>query len=52
MESVDRAGMRTVALTTTHPVGGLEADLVERDLLAVSVQVSEDGLVVSAECPS
>ncbi|MFJ3912310.1 HAD-IA family hydrolase [Streptomyces vinaceus] len=46
------AGMRTVALTTTHPAGGLEADLVVRDLSAVSVQVSEDGLVVSAECPS
>ncbi|MFK0220482.1 HAD-IA family hydrolase [Streptomyces vinaceus] len=46
------AGMRTVALTTTHTAAELDADLVVRDLSAVSVQVSEEGLVVSAECPS
>ncbi|MEV7729231.1 HAD family hydrolase [Streptomyces sp. NPDC087917] len=40
------AGMRTVALTTTHPAAELHADLVVRDLSAVSVQVTEAGLTI------
>lgn len=46
------AGMRTVALTTTHTAADLDADVVVRDLSAVSVQVSEGGLVVSTDGPS
>ncbi|MER7761043.1 HAD family hydrolase [Streptomyces sp. NPDC097619] len=40
------AGMRTVALTTTHPAAELSADRVVRDLSAVSVQVTAGGLEV------
>ncbi|MET3986228.1 HAD-IA family hydrolase [Streptomyces sp. PvR034] len=40
------AGMRTVALTTTHRADELVADVVVRDLSAVSVQVTADGLVI------
>ncbi|MFF3651171.1 HAD-IA family hydrolase [Streptomyces sp. NPDC002181] len=46
------AGMRTVALTTTHTAAELDADVVVRDLSAVSVQVSEGGLVVPTDGPS
>ncbi|MEU3062477.1 HAD-IA family hydrolase [Streptomyces subrutilus] len=43
------AGMRTVALTTTHPAGELRADLVVPDLSAVSVQVGADGLTIGTD---
>ncbi|MER5732535.1 HAD-IA family hydrolase [Streptomyces sp. NPDC002138] len=43
------AGMRTVALTTTHPVGELVADVVVGDLSAVSVQVTDEGMVIATE---
>lgn len=43
------AGMRTVALTTTHPAAELDADVVVRDLSAVSVQVSANGLVIGTD---
>ncbi|MEV7413616.1 HAD-IA family hydrolase [Streptomyces sp. NPDC089919] len=42
------AGMRTVALTTTHPAEELVADLVVPDLSAVSVQVKAGVLEVGA----
>ncbi|MFF7205187.1 HAD family hydrolase [Streptomyces sp. NPDC008141] len=42
------AGMRTVALTTTHAATELLADVVVRDLSAVSAQVSEAGLEITA----
>ncbi|MFE5535387.1 HAD-IA family hydrolase [Streptomyces sp. NPDC056492] len=45
------AGMRTVALTTTHTAAELDADVVVRDLSVVSVQVSGGGLVVSTDGP-
>ncbi|MER5476369.1 HAD family hydrolase [Streptomyces sp. NPDC002734] len=41
------AGMRTVALATTHPAHELEADLVVPDLSALSAQVTPDGIAVS-----
>ncbi|MGW6709425.1 HAD family hydrolase [Streptomyces sp. NPDC054956] len=43
------AGMTTVALTTTHPAAGLDADVVVRDLSAVSVLVGADGLTVETD---
>lgn len=43
------AGMRTVALTTTHAAAELEADVVARDLSAVSVQVSDEGLTIATD---
>ncbi|MEU9251577.1 HAD-IA family hydrolase [Streptomyces sp. NPDC048270] len=43
------AGMRTVALTTTHPAAELDADVVVRDLSAVSVQVSAEGLTIGTD---
>ncbi|MFI2371417.1 HAD family hydrolase [Streptomyces sp. NPDC018833] len=42
------AGMRTVALTTTHHPGELGADVVVSDLADVSVQVTAFGLTVTA----
>ncbi|MFE6130632.1 HAD family hydrolase [Streptomyces sp. NPDC056437] len=42
------AGMRTVALTTTHEAAELLADVVVRDLSAVSAQVSGAGLEITA----
>ncbi|MEJ8633852.1 HAD family hydrolase [Streptomyces sp. NPDC006475] len=42
------AGMRTVALTTTHEATELLADVVVRDLSAVSAQVSGAGLEITA----
>ncbi|MFC9298782.1 HAD-IA family hydrolase [Streptomyces sp. NPDC057011] len=43
------AGMRTVALTTTHSAAELDADVVVRDLSAVSVQVSPEGLTIGTD---
>ncbi|MFJ5549044.1 HAD-IA family hydrolase [Streptomyces sp. NPDC093225] len=43
------AGMRTVALTTTHPAAALFADAVVPDLSAVSVQVRNGVLEVGTE---
>ncbi|MFE2285834.1 HAD-IA family hydrolase [Streptomyces sp. NPDC059443] len=43
------AGMTTVALTTTHTAAELEADVVVRDLSAVSVLVGADGMTVETE---
>ncbi|GAB3644339.1 hypothetical protein GCM10028832_31960 [Streptomyces sparsus] len=40
------AGMRTVALTTTHRPEELTADLVVTDLSALSVQVTPVGIVI------
>ncbi|MFH8367043.1 HAD-IA family hydrolase [Streptomyces sp. NPDC018031] len=40
------AGMRTVALTTTHPREQLKADAVAADLSAVSVQATTGGLEI------
>ncbi|MFE2547869.1 hypothetical protein ACFXGI_04845 [Streptomyces sp. NPDC059355] len=37
-----------MALTTTHPAAELDADVVVRDLPAVSVQVGEGRMTVSA----
>ncbi|MGW7053706.1 HAD family hydrolase [Streptomyces sp. NPDC054887] len=38
------AGMRTVALATTHTAGELDADIVVRDLSAVSAQATDGGV--------
>ncbi|MGP3684876.1 HAD-IA family hydrolase [Streptomyces sp. IBSNAI002] len=43
------AGMRTVALTTTHAAADLDADVVVRDLSAVSVQVEDGGLTIGTD---
>lgn len=43
------AGMRTVALTTTHPAAELDADVLVRDLSAVSVQVSGASLTIGTD---
>ncbi|WP_405981540.1 HAD-IA family hydrolase [Streptomyces sp. NBC_00158] len=43
------AGMRTVALTTTHPAAELDAEVVVSDLSAVSALVGEGGITVEAE---
>ncbi|MCX4777235.1 HAD-IA family hydrolase [Streptomyces sp. NBC_01264] len=43
------AGMTTVALTTTHPAAELEADVVVRDLSAVSVLVGADGVTIETD---
>ncbi|MDA5286481.1 MULTISPECIES: HAD-IA family hydrolase [unclassified Streptomyces] len=40
------AGMRTVALTTTHPAAELDADVVVRDLSAVSALVTDTGVTL------
>ncbi|MFJ8077803.1 HAD-IA family hydrolase [Streptomyces sp. NPDC096176] len=42
------AGMRTVALTTTHGLDELAADVVVPDLSAVSVQVTAAGVEITA----
>ncbi len=42
------AGMRTVALATTHQRSELVADVVVRDLSAVSVQVTDAGVEINA----
>ncbi|MFF0064381.1 HAD family hydrolase [Streptomyces sp. NPDC005279] len=42
------AGMRTVALATTHPRSELVADVVVRDLSAVSVQAGGGGVEITA----
>ncbi|MFI7009641.1 HAD-IA family hydrolase [Streptomyces sp. NPDC050145] len=42
------AGMRTVALTTTHPAGDLSADLVVEDLSAVSALATAAGVEITA----
>ncbi|MEU1052910.1 HAD family hydrolase [Streptomyces sp. NPDC005876] len=41
------AGMRTVALATTHRAAGLDADLVVEDLSALSVQVTDEGVEIA-----
>lgn len=41
------AGMTTVALATTHQAADLEADLVVRDLSALSALVTDRGLEIS-----
>ncbi|MFF0201571.1 HAD family hydrolase [Streptomyces sp. NPDC005017] len=41
------AGMRTVALATTHRPGQLSADLVVRDLSALSVLVTDVGVEIA-----
>ncbi|MET9854375.1 HAD-IA family hydrolase [Streptomyces sp. NPDC006450] len=43
------AGMTTVALTTTHPAAELDADVVVRDLSAVSVLVGADGVAIETD---
>lgn len=43
------AGMTTVALTTTHAASELDADVVVRDLSAVSVLVGAGGMTVETE---
>lgn len=43
------AGMATVALTTTHTAAELAADVVVRDLSAVSAQVTQDGVRITVE---
>lgn len=42
-------GMKTVALTTTHEADELSADIVVKDLSAVSAQVTDAGVEISAE---
>jgi sugar-phosphatase len=41
------AGMRTVALATTHRAAELDADLVVEDLSALSVQVTDGGVEIT-----
>lgn len=43
------AGMRTVALTTTHTAAELVADVVVRDLSAVSAQVTDAGTTIRTD---
>lgn len=43
------AGMTTVALATTHTAGELFADVVVKDLSAVSAQATEGGVEITAE---
>ncbi|MFI5863163.1 HAD-IA family hydrolase [Streptomyces sp. NPDC051546] len=43
------AGMTTVALTTTHPAAELDADVIVRDLSAVSVLVGAEGLTIETD---
>ncbi|MEU6680492.1 HAD-IA family hydrolase [Streptomyces sp. NPDC046925] len=43
------AGMTTVALATTHTAGELSADVVVKDLSAVSAQATEGGVEITAE---
>ncbi|MWA09902.1 HAD-IA family hydrolase [Streptomyces sp. BA2] len=43
------AGMTTVALTTTHTAGELVADVVVKDLSAVSAQATEGGVEIVTE---
>ncbi|WP_405494827.1 HAD-IA family hydrolase [Streptomyces sp. NBC_00096] len=43
------AGMVTVALTTTHPAAELDADVVVRDLSAVSVLVGAGGITIETD---
>lgn len=43
------AGMRTVALTTTHSAAELDADVVVADLSAVSVQVGDGVLTIGTD---
>ncbi|MGP3949130.1 HAD family hydrolase [Streptomyces sp. 7N604] len=42
------AGMRTVALATTHELAELAADVVVADLSAVSAQATDDGVAITA----
>ncbi|MFF5567305.1 HAD family hydrolase [Streptomyces sp. NPDC012623] len=48
LASARAAGMRTVALATTHDRAELEADLVVPDLSALSVQVTAGGVEIRA----
>ncbi len=43
------AGMRTVALTTRHTAAELDADVVVRDLSAVSAQVTAAGVTIRTD---
>ncbi|WP_328297700.1 HAD-IA family hydrolase [Streptomyces sp. NBC_00435] len=43
------AGMTTVALTTTHPAAELDADVVVRDLSAVSVLAGAGGMTIETD---
>ncbi|MFI6090147.1 HAD family hydrolase [Streptomyces sp. NPDC051218] len=43
------AGMTTVALATTHTAGELSADVVVKDLSAVSAQAIEGGVEITTE---
>ncbi|EHN74036.1 phosphatase, partial [Streptomyces coelicoflavus ZG0656] len=47
LQSGRAAGMRTVALATTHPAGELGADLVVDDLSALSALVTDAGIEIS-----
>ncbi|MFE2331853.1 HAD family hydrolase [Streptomyces coelicoflavus] len=47
LQSGRAAGMRTVALATTHPAGELDADLVVEDLSALSALVTDAGIEIS-----
>ncbi|MFC7307753.1 HAD family hydrolase [Streptomyces monticola] len=49
LESGRAAGMKTVALATTHDPAELVADLVVRDLSAVSAQAIEGGVEITTE---
>ncbi|MFD4345482.1 HAD family hydrolase [Streptomyces coelicoflavus] len=47
LQSGRAAGMRTVALATTHPAGERDADLVVEDLSALSALVTDAGIEIS-----
>ncbi|MEC4017073.1 HAD family hydrolase [Streptomyces sp. H27-D2] len=47
LQSGRAGGMRTVALTTTHALAELSADVVVKDLSEVSVQVTGDALEIT-----
>ncbi|MFE5262108.1 HAD family hydrolase [Streptomyces coelicoflavus] len=47
LQSGRAAGMRTVALATTHRVGDLDADVVVEDLSALSALVTDAGIEIS-----
>ncbi|NEB21526.1 HAD family hydrolase [Streptomyces coelicoflavus] len=49
LQSGRAAGMRTVALATTHPAGELGADLVVDDLSALSALVTDAGIEISVQ---
>ncbi|MDN3267633.1 HAD family hydrolase [Streptomyces sp. MA15] len=48
LQAARAAGMRTVALATTHRAGELTADLVVDDLSALSALVTDAGIEISA----